>query len=400
MCTRRGQLFLLLDSLLHQLETTGSLNLPACARYLARTCCPPLLEVTSSSSSLSLEDYILAHEVLCEAVQSQGTVLHPSDLAGDNGLLDDLHMERQFCLATAAGPLRPPCNTLPRTRHHHAKVAAAMSPYQALAALHPLNQAKNNSLDFIAVDWSRVRLNVCSTAISRRASLASLTEPLYVSATNNTPDDYVNASWVPGYAGPRDFVLSHHPGPASLGQFWRMVYETRASVVVCLSIVPQPFWPLDAAAPPLRFELPNGGDSELIVWLESEGFTGGYRSARVNLAVIGRGSQGAPIPPTNDVAAAEVQLIFCPNWPHQSIPVSNCVHLVDCVAKLVDPKGPVVADGPVVVMDSFGATEAAIFCVLSSLVKQMDLEVRHLIYLHIVIFKKIIMIAKNRYCGE
>ena len=95
-----------------------------------------------------------------------------------------------------------------------------------------------------------------------------------------------------------------------------------------------------------------------------------------------------------------MQLIFCPNWPHQSIPVSNCVHLVDCVAKLVDPKGPVVADGPVVVMDSFGATEAAIFCVLSSLVKQMDLEVRHLIYLHIVIFKKIIMIAKNRYCGE
>jgi len=63
-----------------------------------------------------------------------------------------------------------------------------------------------------------------------------------------------------------------------------------------------------------------------------------------------------------------VQLIFCPNWPHLSVPVSNCVHLVDCLTRLAQP------DKPAVVIDSFGATEAAIFIVLSSLVRQMDLE--------------------------
>lgn len=63
-----------------------------------------------------------------------------------------------------------------------------------------------------------------------------------------------------------------------------------------------------------------------------------------------------------------VQLIFCPNWPHLSVPVSNCVHLVDCLTRLAH------TDKPTVVIDSFGATEAAIFIVLSSLVRQMDLE--------------------------
>ena len=84
----------------------------------------------------------------------------------------------------------------------------------------------------------------------------------------------------------------------------------------------------------------------------------------------------------------QVEIVFCPNWPHLSVPVSlyivctrlavndvlqvsNCVHLVDCLARLSAP------DLPTIVMDTFGATEAAIFCVLSSLVRMMDTEVTH-----------------------
>ena len=63
-----------------------------------------------------------------------------------------------------------------------------------------------------------------------------------------------------------------------------------------------------------------------------------------------------------------VQMIFCPNWPHLSVPVSNCVHLVDCITRLASN------DKPTLVIDSFGATEAAIFVVLSSLVRMLDLE--------------------------
>ena len=63
-----------------------------------------------------------------------------------------------------------------------------------------------------------------------------------------------------------------------------------------------------------------------------------------------------------------MQLIFCPNWPHLSVPVSNCFHLVDCVTRLSN------LEKQTLVIDSFGATEASIFCVLSSLVRMMDLE--------------------------
>jgi hypothetical protein len=387
----RGQQYLLMASMLQQLEAAGSLNIPTYAAYLARVCPPSdnLIASSTLSSSLTIDDYITAYEVLSEAVQSQGSVLRPADLRLDNldlHLLSDLHMERQFCLATANPLLLRSAykGTLKRGAQPWSALSAAavINPFAALAALHPANQSKNNSLDFIAVDWSRIRLRSAATSSStlRRASLASLTDPLSITTTNNTPDDYVNASWVPGYGGCQDFVISHHPGPGSLAQFWYMVYETRADIVVCLSIVPQPFWPLDPTAPPLRFSLSCESHSELAVWLESEGFTGGYRSACINLALIGQSASGSPVSPANDMRPSRtVQLIFCPNWPHQSIPVSNCVHLVDCVAKLAEASRLAAAAGdvgPVVVMDSFGATEAAIFCVLASLVKQMDLEVR------------------------
>ena len=65
-----------------------------------------------------------------------------------------------------------------------------------------------------------------------------------------------------------------------------------------------------------------------------------------------------------------MQVVFCPNWPHLSVPVSNCVHLVDCITRLAAAH----PDKPTLVMDSFGATEAAIFTVLASLVRMLDTE--------------------------
>ena len=94
--------------------------------------------------------------------------------------------------------------------------------------------------------------------------------------------------------------------------------------------------------------------SGLRVTLTAETTTSGYQSVCLQLEV--------------EDMKHSVQIIFCPNWPHLSVPVSNCVHLVDCVSRLSSP------DKPTIVIDSFGATEAAIFCVLSSLVRMMDME--------------------------
>ena len=94
--------------------------------------------------------------------------------------------------------------------------------------------------------------------------------------------------------------------------------------------------------------------SGLRVTLTAESATSGYQSVSLQLEL--------------EEMKHSVQIIFCPNWPHLSVPVSNCVHLVDCVSRLTSP------DKPTIVIDSFGATEAAIFCVLSSLVRMMDME--------------------------
>ena len=94
--------------------------------------------------------------------------------------------------------------------------------------------------------------------------------------------------------------------------------------------------------------------SGLRVTLTAETTTSGYQSVSLQLQV--------------EDMKHSVQIIFCPNWPHLSVPVSNCVHLVDCVSRLASQ------DKPTMVIDSFGATEAAIFCVLSSLVRMMDME--------------------------
>jgi hypothetical protein len=48
---------------------------------------------------------------------------------------------------------------------------------------------------------------------------------------------------------------------------------------------------------------------------------GGYRSHVVAMERAG--------------TTTTVELVVCPNWPHQSVPVSNCVHLVDCVNKKI-----------------------------------------------------------------
>ena len=48
---------------------------------------------------------------------------------------------------------------------------------------------------------------------------------------------------------------------------------------------------------------------------------GGYRSHQVSMERAGK--------------TTTVELVLCPNWPHQSVPVSNCVHLVDCVNKKI-----------------------------------------------------------------
>eukprot|EP00092_Neocalanus_flemingeri_P005720 GFUD01006160.1.p1 GENE.GFUD01006160.1~~GFUD01006160.1.p1 ORF type:complete len:1193 (+),score=156.97 GFUD01006160.1:67-3645(+) len=261
--------------------------------------------------NIQLNQYIFIHEVLTEAIIAGTTSVTKDNLPNFVKRLEasdvDNHsnpcwepLEKQFAVSTEIHP----------------------SSHQYLTAVNPSNHLMNNSMDYVAIDLTRVVLHPPSGGT-----------------------DYVNASWIPGFDNEKQFIISQHPNNSSLAQFWHMVWQTNTSLIICLSVFQQPFWP------PLNHPLVLQG---LKISIQNETSVSGYQSVCLQLEVCER--------------KQSVQLIFCPNWPHLSVPVSNCVHLVDCVTRLSQ------TDKPTIVIDSFGATEASIFCVLSSLVRMMDLE--------------------------
>ncbi|XP_055482184.1 phosphatidylinositol phosphatase PTPRQ isoform X1 [Psammomys obesus] len=55
-------------------------------------------------------------------------------------------------------------------------------------------------------------------------------------ADTSTPgSDYINASYVSGYLCPNEFIATQGPLPGTVGDFWRMVWETRAKTLVMLT---------------------------------------------------------------------------------------------------------------------------------------------------------------------
>ncbi|NWX15592.1 PTPRQ phosphatase, partial [Aegotheles bennettii] len=47
--------------------------------------------------------------------------------------------------------------------------------------------------------------------------------------------DYINASYMSGYLCPNEFIATQGPLPGTVGDFWRMVWETRAKTLVMLT---------------------------------------------------------------------------------------------------------------------------------------------------------------------
>ncbi|KAJ3608007.1 hypothetical protein NHX12_025058 [Muraenolepis orangiensis] len=99
------------------------------------------------------------------------------------------------------------------------------------AAIIPDNKAKNRFTNVLPYDWSRVKLS-----------------PL-IQEDNS---DYINASYLPGYRGSREYIAAQGPLPGTLEDFWRMVWEqgvkTIAMVTNCTEggrTKCEQYWPLD-----------------------------------------------------------------------------------------------------------------------------------------------------------
>ncbi|XP_027857431.1 receptor-type tyrosine-protein phosphatase eta isoform X2 [Xiphophorus couchianus] len=87
----------------------------------------------------------------------------------------------------------------------------------AQAKLHALaleNKPKNRYNNVLPYDSSRVKLSV-----------------VYGSPN----EDYINANYMPGYLSRKEFIAAQGPLPATVNEFWRMVWEKNVQTVVMLT---------------------------------------------------------------------------------------------------------------------------------------------------------------------
>ena len=295
------------------------------------------------------EQYIFIHDALQEAIDAGDTEVPSTHLlrylqtlqtgCGEPKLADEKHgsssshwplLERQFRLVT----------------QFKAK------DFNVVSALKPVNKAKNRSLNLIPLEAHRVHI------LPR------------VPGTEGS--DYINATFLPGFSRLREFIITQHPVWDTIPDFWQMVWDHNVTtVVMCSSVInekeyPQ-FWPdREDEADYGSFKVKLVDDTRVV--LNGEG-GGGFVSRRDLL-----------LQSTQDDYEMTCRLVHSVDWPERQ----PLAHVFDLIKGVQDwaagdqlqlgGAGSADSIGPMVVMDNFGGTFAATFCLLTTLYKQLNFE--------------------------
>ncbi|XP_048885612.1 receptor-type tyrosine-protein phosphatase O-like isoform X2 [Brienomyrus brachyistius] len=77
-----------------------------------------------------------------------------------------------------------------------------------------VNRSKNRYTNILPYDFSRVKL---------------------LSMQNEEGSDYINANYIPGYKGPREYIATQGPLPETRDDFWKMVLQQKCRIIVMLT---------------------------------------------------------------------------------------------------------------------------------------------------------------------
>ncbi|PSN58505.1 Tyrosine-protein phosphatase 99A [Blattella germanica] len=156
-----------------------------------------------------------------------------------------------------------------------------------------------------------------------------------------------------GFHKLREFIVTQHPLEVTGLDFWQMVWDHNAQTVVLLSNTDDPefgvFWPTgedDIEAENFRVKFADENDY------------GGYTTRDFTLQSL------------QDDYELAVRMVHCPNWPHNCGALTSVFELIN----LVQEWHLEYQNGPIIVMDRYGGTEAATFCCLTTLYKQLEYE--------------------------
>ncbi|KAF0303072.1 Tyrosine-protein phosphatase 99A [Amphibalanus amphitrite] len=311
---RGAGLYVGLATLLTQLSRNQELAVLSYCQHIVGQC-PRLLG--------TLEEYSLLHECLLERV-SVGETLVPRDSA-------QTYTERLQGGGRHSFPY-PTAET-----QYKSVIALGARHFTVVSAAKPCNEAKNRSLSFIPMEPSRVLLP--GDAALEGAS-------------------YINASWLPGYRVMREYILTQHPLPSTVIDFWQMVWHYRITTVACLSpevcVGCGVFWPSEE-------EVIRGSNFVVRYMSESADCSATYKTSWVIRSFLLQSTAGT----TDDVTARVVHL---PLWPEEC----SLDSVMEGVVGVRNIQGDRL--NPLVVVDKYGGTEGASFCLLSTVLRQLEQE--------------------------
>ncbi|TRY70690.1 hypothetical protein TCAL_12939 [Tigriopus californicus] len=304
--------FIVADAMLRQVRIKGSVDLITYLKHI-RTQRNFLVQTE--------EQYVFLYEVLAEAIASGDTLVNRS------------YLPRY--VSTLESNLTTDHDLIPwHLVDHQLKLATTFQPqeFHFASALKPCNRDKTRNFDSLPVDYSRVSLNP---------------RPGFEGS------DYINATWLPGFHSTNEFIITQHPLEQTITDFWRMLWEQGIRTVVVLTQVKLPefgvFWPNQQ----VDIEM----DSIRISFLDESEMNGVLSKDFVMTSIHSK-------------AELSVRLVFEP--PHQC---STTFHDIISSLKMTQSMHKQRSNmGTLLVVDSCGGTEAAIYCSMMTLMKQLDFE--------------------------